>query len=158
MSSERDLFVSFERMRREIDGLFGDVAQRAGLGHRRAGFSPPVDVCYGDLPPRVIVSVALPGVRMDEVELQIHGRELMVAGHRHPREASAPRYQQIEIEQGPFGRVIQLGADVVAEEATAVYDNGILHVEIPLARPAQGRRAVQISSRGTQRARRPASG
>ena len=30
MSQERDLFANFERMRREIDELFGDVFERAG--------------------------------------------------------------------------------------------------------------------------------
>ena len=28
--SERDLFANFERMRREMDELFGDVFERAG--------------------------------------------------------------------------------------------------------------------------------
>ncbi len=37
---ERDLFANFERMRREVDELFGDVFERTGLSRRRAGFSP----------------------------------------------------------------------------------------------------------------------
>ena len=45
--SERDLFANFERMRREMDELFGDVFERTGLSRRRAGFSPAVDVALG---------------------------------------------------------------------------------------------------------------
>jgi len=48
MARERDLLVNFERMRREMDELFGDVwGQRSVLGRRRqTGFTPRVDVYY----------------------------------------------------------------------------------------------------------------
>jgi hypothetical protein len=36
MPPERDLFANFERMRREIDELFGDVFDRSGFGPGRA--------------------------------------------------------------------------------------------------------------------------
>ena len=39
--SERDLFANFERMRREMDELFGDVFDRGLRPRRRGGFSPP---------------------------------------------------------------------------------------------------------------------
>jgi HSP20 family protein len=52
MSGERDLFANFERMRREMDALFGDVF---GASPRRGGFSPAVDVFYADEPPRAVV-------------------------------------------------------------------------------------------------------
>ena len=39
--SERDLFANFERMRREMDELFGDVFERTGLGRRRSASRPP---------------------------------------------------------------------------------------------------------------------
>ncbi len=44
--SERDLFANFERMRREMDELFGDVLDRGLSPRRRGGFSPAVDVYY----------------------------------------------------------------------------------------------------------------
>ena len=44
MPSDRDLFANFERMRREMDELFGDVFRRGGLTTRREGFSPSGDV------------------------------------------------------------------------------------------------------------------
>ena len=45
MPPKRDLFANFERMRREMDELFGDAFDRTGLAPaRRGGFSPAVDV------------------------------------------------------------------------------------------------------------------
>ena len=143
MTSSRDLFGNFERMRREIDELFGDVFERS-TGLRTAGFSPAVDVYYADEPPRAVVRAALPGVEIEDVALEIRGRQLLIAGERRPAEAQGRLYQQIEVEHGPFRRVVELGADVIPEEAKASYDDGMLQVEVPLAPPDQSIRRVPI--------------
>ena len=148
MSQQRDLFANFERMRREIDELFGDVFERQ-TGLRGRGFSPSVDVFYADEPPRAVVKVDLAGVEIADVGLEIRGRQLLIAGERRPTASSGRLYQQIEIEHGPFRRLVELGAEVVTESARASYEDGILEVEIPLARPDESVRRVQIEESGT---------
>jgi HSP20 family protein len=145
VTSQRDLFANFERMRREMDELFGDVFERRRL--RGRGFSPRIDVYYTDDPPRAVVKVDLAAVDPADVALEIRGRQLVIAGERRPAEAEAGGrlYQQIEIEHGPFRRVVELGADVVADKASASYVDGVLQVEIPLAEPDQSSRRVPIS-------------
>ena len=145
MSSERDLFANFERMRREMDELFGDVfgAGPGGLAHRGA-FSPAVDVYYAADPARAVVRAELAGVRASEIELEIRGRELIIAGHRRPQDADEERlYQQLEVQHGPFRRVVALGADVEADAARATYEDGMLTVELPIRAPS-GARTVPI--------------
>ncbi|HXE46684.1 MAG TPA: Hsp20/alpha crystallin family protein [Conexibacter sp.] len=145
MPSERDLFANFERMRREMDELFGDVFQRSAFAPRkRAGFTPAVDVSYADDPPRAIVTAELAGIDADRLGLEIQGRELVLTGERHATEREGRVYQQVEIEHGPFRRVVQLGADVRAEDAKAVYEDGLLRVELPLAQPEIHRHSVPI--------------
>ncbi len=144
MSSQRDLFANFERMRREIDELFGDVFERQ-TGLRGRGFAPSVDVYYADQPPRAVVKADLSGVDIHDVALEIRGRQLLIAGERRPAAAAGRLYQQIEIEHGPFRRLVELGAEVVAAEARASYEDGILEVEIPLARPDASVRRVPIA-------------
>src|SRR5947209_112395 len=129
--SSRDLFANFERMRREIDEIFGDVFERSGLASQRA-FTPEVDVYYCGDPPRAIVKAAIAGVNIDDVTLEIRGRQLLLLGERHAQDAEDRLYQQIEIAQGPFRRVVELGADVDAERTSASYEAGILRIEIPL--------------------------
>jgi HSP20 family protein len=146
VTSQRDLFANFERMRREMDELFGDAFER-GRGVTRRGFSPRVDVYYVDRPARTVVKVDLSAVDPADVALEIRGRQLVIAGERRPRETGGRLYQQIEIEHGPFRRIVELGADVVAEEASASYADGVLQVEIPLAAPEQTVRRVPISDR-----------
>jgi HSP20 family protein len=146
---ERDLFANFERMRREMDELFGDVFERTGLTRRRGGFTPAVDVAYAADPPRAIVTAELAGVEIDELELEIQGRNLILAGRRGPAAVEGDVYQQVEIERGPFRRIVELGADVVADEAKARYEDGMLRVELPLASGEARTHAVPIEQADT---------
>ena len=146
MSRQRDLLVNFERMWREMDELVGDsfAEQWTRVPRAQSGFSPRVDVYYCGDEPRAVVKAELPGVDPDSVSLEVAGRELVITGERPVQETEGRVYQQVEIEAGPFRRVVELGADVVAERARASYVDGILKVELPLA--GQVTRRVPIDS------------
>jgi HSP20 family protein len=135
--SERDLFANFERMRREMEELLP----------RRPGFTPAVDVYYEGNPPRAVVRVELAGIDPDAVTLEVRGRELVISGQRAAESADERVYQQLEIEHGPFRRAVALGAEVEADRADARYEDGMLIVELPLARPGRPRR---VPIRGTE--------
>jgi HSP20 family protein len=140
--TDRDLFANFERMRREMDELFGDVFGAGPV--RRGAFTPAVDVYYVADPPRAVVRAELAGVRAAEIELEIRGRELILAGQRHGADAEEERvYQQLEIQHGPFRRVISLGADVDPDGAKATFEDGVHTVELPIRAP-EGARQVPI--------------
>jgi HSP20 family protein len=118
--------------------------ERTRLSPRAGGFSPAVDVYYVDSPPRAVIEAELPGIEPDAVNLEVRGRELVISGRRRAQEAEGRLYQQIEVAHGSFRRVIPLGADVVAEDAKAVYVDGLLRVELPLARREIRARKVPI--------------
>jgi HSP20 family protein len=148
MARQRDLLVNFERMRREMDELFGEAwGERVLGGRQQAGFSPPVDVYYcgveaegGEVQAKAIVKAELAGVRLESIGLEVSGRELVISGERAVQETEGRVYQQLEIEAGPFRRVVQLNADVVAERGKASYEDGILRVELPLRRSGRSTR------------------
>jgi HSP20 family protein len=148
VARDRDLLVNFERMRREMDELFGSVwGADAPLSRRpQTGFSPRVDVYYCGEPPKAIVKVDLAGVSLDSIGLEVVGRDLVISGERPIQETEGRVYQQVEIQAGPFRRVIELNADPVAEEARATYDDGILRVELPLRARAATSRSVPIET------------
>ena len=132
MPSDRDLFANFERMRREMDELFGDVFGGGTRTLRRGGFTPAVDVYYLADPPRAIVRADLAGVDSTSLALEIRGSELILAGVRPAERSHGRAYQQLEIERGDFRRVVSLGVEVDATRARADYTDGILTVELPV--------------------------
>jgi HSP20 family protein len=146
MPRERDPFANFERMRRQIDEIFGDVFERSGIAPRR-GFSPAVDVYYCGDPPVAIVKADLAGVSPDDVSIEVRGRQLVIAGERRAQESEGRLYQQIEIAHGPFRRIVELGADVQADQARATYEDGVLRIEIPIAAPEDVVRQIRVQDR-----------
>jgi HSP20 family protein len=151
MAGDRDLLFNFERMRREMDELFGDVWGGVSGARRRtpSGFSPRVDVYYcGREEPMAIVKADVSGVRLESLNLEIAGRELVISGERPVQETEGRVYQQVEIQSGPFRRAVRLNADVEADRARATYDDGILRVELPLRTGSGEARQVPIVGPG----------
>ncbi len=129
-----------------MDELFGEMFERTGLARRRAGFLPAVDVVYTSDPPRAIVTAELAGVEIGDLELEIQGRKLILAGRRGQAAVEGDVYQQVEIERGRFRRIVELGTEVRSEQAKASYEDGMLRVELPLLHRAPRSRTVPIES------------
>lgn len=129
---ERDLFANF---------AWGRTTY---VARRSRGFSPNVDVYYCGDPQRAVVKVDLAGVNLDEVGIEVSGRQLAIVGERPVQETEGRVYQQVEIPSGPFRRIVELQVDVDAERATATYEDGMLRIELPLRDPAETTRRVPI--------------
>lgn len=147
--SERDLFANFDRMRREMDELFGDMFERTGLARSPTGRWPAVDVAYTSEPALAVVTADLAGIEVSDLELQIERRTLIIAGVRGPARPEGDIYQQVEIVRGPFRRVIELGADVRSEDTVARYEDGMLRIELPLVQRPHRLRSVPVQGRQT---------
>ena len=66
-----------------------------------------------------MVTADLSGIEIGDVNLEIKGRKLVISGERRARDPEGRVYQQIEIEQGPFQREVELGIEVAADEGKA---------------------------------------
>ncbi len=133
--------------RRDLFALtLGDSWSRATyVSSRRAtGFSPNVDVYYCGEPQRAVVKVDLAGIDLEEVGIEVSGRQLAIVGERHVQETEGRVYQQVEIPSGPFRRIVELQVDVDPDRAKATYEDGVLRVELPLRDPADTTRRVPI--------------
>ena len=83
---------------------------------------------------------------LDQLDLEVQGRRLILGGRRGTVCPEGDVYQQVEIGRGEFRRVVELGRDVVAEQAKAHYEDGMLRIEVPLAPAAPRSRTVRIES------------
>jgi HSP20 family protein len=145
MARRRDI----ERLRGEIDELFADLWQIPRLAGPRRGFRPQVDCVRSVDPPRITVVLDLAGVDPSDVEVVLAGRELVIAGERRRPGALTGRYQQMEIDYGPFRRELVLAEEVDSERAEARYERGLLVITLPVAErpPAQERVPIQVKMR-----------
>jgi HSP20 family molecular chaperone IbpA len=131
MPRRRDI----DRLQGEIEELFADLWTVPSYSGIRAGLRPQVDCFRTDDPPALTVVVELAGIDPDTLRIVIGERRLSVAGERPRPGGGSRRYEQMEIEYGPFERRVQLTEAVAAGEATAAYENGMLTISLPLAPP-----------------------
>jgi HSP20 family protein len=138
-----------DRLRGEIDELFADLWQLPRFAGFRSGFRPQVDCLLAEDPPRLVVVADLAGVDPSQVDLLVSGRELVLSGERPRPSPDGARYQQMEIDYGPFERAVALPADVDVERAEARYERGLLLVTLPLAQvpPPSARVSIVVRAR-----------
>ena len=138
-----------DRLHEEIQELIDELWQAPRFAGGRRGFRPQVDCIRSEDPPALHVVVELPGVDPAELQVIAADRILVVAGVRR-RPPLRGRYQQMEIEYGPFQRRIQLDEPVDTNAATARYEHGMLTVVLPIAasQPKVERVTIRIGARG----------
>jgi HSP20 family protein len=127
--------TDIDRLHEEIQELIDELWQVPRFAGGRRGFRPQVDCVRSDDPPALHVVVELPGVDPSELQVVAADRVLVVAGVRQ-RQPLEGRYQQMEIEYGPFQRRIPLDEPVDTNSATARYEHGLLTVVLPIATKA----------------------
>jgi HSP20 family protein len=138
-----------DRLHEEIQELIDELWQAPRFAGGRRGFRPQVDCIRSEDPPALHVVVELPGVEPTELQVVAADRVLVVAGVRR-RPPLRGRYQQMEIEYGPFQRRIPLDEPVDTNAATARYEHGMLTVVLPIAasQPKVERVTIRIGARG----------
>lgn len=87
------------------------------------------------------VQMALPGVRPEDVNLQVHGNELRVTGERKQEiTPSEDRTYRREIIYGSFERTFTLPEGIQADKVEANFQNGVLDITAPLSEKAMPRK------------------
>ena len=133
----RSPFGDLERMRQQMDRLFDD----AMTPHRlpQAGVFPFINLTEDK--DKFYVRAELPGVKADELDLQVTGNNLAISGERKiAAEDESAKYHRREREAGTFSRMIGLPSEVDSDRVEAKLDNGILTVVVPkaeIAKPKQ---------------------
>ena len=136
-----------DRLKGEIEDLFADLWQVPRFSGMRHGFRPAADCFHTDEPHRLTVVVELAGVEPESVEVVVEERALAISGERVRPRVDGQVYEQLEIEYGPFSRVIQLVEDVDVEAAAATYERGVLTVTLPVAERPPPSRPASIAVR-----------
>jgi HSP20 family protein len=140
-----------------MGGMFGRswpfAGARGAFPDSATFWSPDIEM-YEDQG-KLVVEAELPGMRKEDVEVQLEGDALVVSGERRheSQDRQAGRYMS-ERSYGTFHRMIRLPEGADAESANASFKDGILRIEMPLNQRARGRR-LEIGDGGTTHEQSP---
>jgi HSP20 family protein len=76
------------------------------------------------------IQAYLSGVKPEEVEITMEGEELLIRG-RFPQSQENVNFARRELFHGPFERRLRMNLPVNVESITAVYENGVLTLNVP---------------------------
>jgi HSP20 family protein len=130
---------------RELDRLISMAASGT-----RAPLGMPMDVYRGE-DGSYHVEADLPGADPDSIEVTVEHGVLTIQAERTPHYGASEQVIAAERPQGPFARQLSLGEGADAENLTASYADGVLHVTIPASPKAQARRVKVTHAAGGSR-------
>jgi HSP20 family protein len=130
-----------ERMRRMLDQTFGGFGWPSQLIERE-GWSPLVDVEETD--DAFVFEAELPGVKREEVNIELVGNELAITGEIKEREPKGHVRRRAR-RTGRFDYRVSLPAQVDPEQIEASLAEGVLTVRVPKSERAQ-RRRIEVKS------------
>jgi HSP20 family protein len=122
-----------------------DVTQDTGYfegGTTNRGVYPPVNIFEkgGDL----VLVAELPGIKKEDLQLQVKGNTVRIAGERVINYGEKISYHRIERNSSKFDRTLKLPINVEADQIKAEYKDGILMISLPRAEADKPRRiAIQ---------------
>ena len=123
----RDLFRS---LREEMDDVFGRFTAEINGEWPAGAIVPSMDLSETDA--NVQVRMDLPGVKPDDIDIEIVGDQLRIRGERkEEKEEKSKTYHRIERRAGSFYRAATLPCAVQEAKAEAEYTDGVLTVTLP---------------------------
>lgn len=149
VSSKKSALVSLIQLQNEMDRLFEEAWQSFGMkGFLRGSpigsllennlFGPQalysnrakLDISGSEK--RYEISVELPGLSDDEIQVELSANTLIVKGQiQEERESKDKQYYRMERSMGTFQRTLSLPDDIDKDNISASMKNGLLVIQIP---------------------------
>ena len=130
-------FGLLRQMTSELDRMFDDpwTLRWPSLQIEKDMWAPKVDVLEKDN--RLITRVDLPGVKQEDVSVEVADGQLTISGERksETEKKNNGNVYRAECQYGSFYRTVPLPQGVKPEDVKATFANGVLEVSVPL--PAQ---------------------
>ncbi len=119
-------------------------------------WGPNVDIT--ETPDMYEIHCELPGVRPDDVQINLNNNVLTITGEKKQeiKEGRDERNNPLRIERsyGRFERSFALPSSVNPDSVHAVFEDGVLHIELPKAEEARSR-PIKIETRGHDQGMKP---
>ena len=147
--------VQEERAQDQMDRLFAHALGLHGQWQSATGASTPAWAPALDIAERkdaYLVTVELPGVKLDDLEITLEDGLLTIQGERQvAHDSSEEQFHRVERSSGAFRRSITLPAHVEADAVEASMEDGVLRILVPKAEEAKAKR-IQVNPGGPMEA------
>jgi HSP20 family protein len=111
--------------------------------HHTEPWAPPIDV--HEIPDAYVLTVEVPGLKRDDIELVVEASRLTVRGQRIERRPAGDPvlYHQVERGHGVFSRTFEFAEPIDAGGVRAELADGVLTISLPKA-PAPPARRIDV--------------
>jgi HSP20 family protein len=125
---DNDAFDQFDRMRRQMDRMFGDWSGPAGIRSLAAGSFPAVNIGVSEQ--QVDIYVFAAGMDPKTLNISLQQNLLTIEGERTIEYPEHVQFYRQERSSGSFRRVLTLPEDVDADKVEARYRDGVLQITV----------------------------
>src|SRR4051794_39627414 len=133
--AQRDPFAEIDQLTSQLQSFFAGTGMSSALDDV---LTPLADI--EETEDAYILDIELPGVRRDDISVEVSGRRLVVTGERKEKERTGILRRQTRT-VGQFRYEVVLPGDVNETGVEASLDGGVLTIRIP---KADGERAQRI--------------
>lgn len=132
-----------EETRKDVTARSQTQAPARQSGRREIDLLPPVDIYEDDN--GIVLKADIPGVRGDDLELNVDGQVLSIEGGIHVDVPEALRASFAEMRGTRYARRFTLSKELDAERIKADVGDGVLTLQIP-KKEALKPRKIQVQS------------
>ena len=141
LNHPNSLFGQFERLRRELDDVFGVSGLSNSIRSVAPGSFPAVNV--GHTPQSLEIYAFAPGLDASKIDVTFERGVLRISGERAseiPTDSDQIQVYTRERGAGSFTRAVSLPDDADPEQIKALYRDGVLRISIARRESAQPKR------------------
>ena len=159
-------FHNMRKAQRDMDRLWGDDTlfnalfapyEERAVAQKSSNMSVSVDI--REQSAQWVLSADLPGMKMEDISVEIDEGRLILSGERvlesksnlsdDAKESKADKahggYHRVERAYGKFSRAFTLSENIDAENIRADYDQGVLTITLPKSEPTRPKKiAVKV--------------
>jgi len=129
---DRDIFGDIARLRKDLGRFAASFRFGPQVADSEEVWAPLVDIHERD--DSLVLLVDLPGLRREDIELQVDADALTLQGERTRLEGA----NEIRLERpgGRFRRSFRIGVPIDPSRVQATYRDGVLQISIPKVAPS----------------------
>ncbi len=114
---------------RNFNDIVDEFFNNASPNYRKDSFMPSVDVSETDT--QFEVSVELPGLKKEDINVDLEKGRLTISGERKfKNDEEGKNYHRVETQYGKFSRSFYLPDTIDEDSILAKYEDGILNISI----------------------------